>query len=173
MSGKNRRKNKIASSGFVDNDATKLAKRRNIVEILATVGLILIAIGLLAPFYDVENIRMLSIYKWIYAPGALLFTVARAINVNAPDDSLRVRRLRRLEFWAGFAFVIAAFFWFYNDNKYIGSMPGVYLFVGPLKVLRETIMFSMAGAVIQLIASWMIAFRLRKEEKNRKNTEKE
>lgn len=142
-----------------------LEKRRKQAEATATFGLILIAVALVAPFSDIENVSMLSIFKWIYAPGALIFTVARILGVGDPEESLRLRRLRRLECWAGIAFCIAAFFWFYNDYHYIGSLPNAILTVGPLKVLNETIMFSLVGAMIQLISSWMITWRQRKESK--------
>ena len=142
---------------------TGIEKRRKLAESVATFGLILIAVSLVAPFTDIENLEFLSIFKWIFAPGALIYTVARVVNVNTPSDSLRLRRLRRLEFWSGIAFCFAAFFWFYNDFRYVSSVPGAIQTVGPLKVLHETIMFSLVGALIQLIASWMISYRMRKE----------
>lgn len=141
----------------------KLEKRRKQVEMTATFGLLLIAVGLVAPFAALDNVSYLSTFKWIFAPGALIFTVARMVNVNDPQDSLRLRRLRRLEFWAGMAFCIAAFFWFYNDYKYVTHIPGSIIMVGPLKVLHETILFSMVGAMIQVISSWMINRLMKKE----------
>lgn len=140
-----------------------LNRRRKAVEATATFGLLLVAIGLVAPFTSLENVEMLSVFKWIFAPGALIFTIARMVNVNDPSDSLRIKRLRRLEFWAGIAFCISAFFWFYNDYKYVSTVPGAIQFVGPLKVLHETILFSLVGALIQVIASFMIGRRMKKE----------
>lgn len=138
--------------------------RRKKMEGVATFGLILVAVAMFAPFASFGgNINWLSIGKWIYAAGALIFTFARIAGVNDPRESLRLRRLRRLEFWAGMAFCVGAFFWFYNENKFADNP-----WVGPLAIVRDTVLFSLAGASIQVIASWMIAFRQKKEAKGDK-----
>ncbi len=137
-----------------------LEKRRKLVEATATFGLLLICAALVAPFANPSDVDMLGIFKWIYSAGALIFTVARVVNVNDPEDSLRLRRLRRLEFWAGVAFVMAAAFWFYSES-HLGPNAGV------LAVMKNTIMFTLAGALIQIISSWLITSRARKEQKGR------
>lgn len=142
-----------------------LARRRKIVEAVATFGLILVAVGLAAPFVDMTDTAYLSMFKWVYAPGALLFTVARVCDRPDPSEDMRVRRLRRMEFWAGVAFCIGAFFWFYNDDRYSRFLLSG---VGALTYLRETILFSLVGAFLQLIASWMISYRLGKNRRERK-----
>lgn len=167
-----KKRNKASETEGVD-----LGKRRKIVDNAATVGLILIAVALAAPFVAtltsepetmiINSMTMIKYFKWVFAAGALTFTVARVINVNAPGDSLRLRRLRRLEFWAGVAFCMAGFFWFYNSQKF-GVDNMLIITAGPLAVLRDTIIFSLAGAVIQLIASWMVAYRMKKELGDRK-----
>ncbi|MCM1152202.1 MAG: hypothetical protein NC328_00910 [Muribaculum sp.] len=154
-----------------------LEKRRKIVDNIATAGLILIAVALAAPFAATlfsdpvemisNSLKMIKYFKWVFAAGALTFTVARMVNVNSSSDSLRLRRLRRLEFWAGIAFCIGGFFWFYNSQKY-GVENMLIITAGPLAVLRDTIIFSLVGAIIQLIASWMVAFRMKKESVSRK-----
>ncbi len=144
-------------------NASQIENRRKKMEAIATFGLILVAAAMFAPFASfgsVGKFDWLSIGKWIYAAGALIFTFARLVNVSDPKESLRLRRLRRLEFWAGMAFCIGAFFWFYNENKF-----GNTLFVGPLAIVRDTVLFSLAGAFIQVIASWMIAYRQKKESR--------
>ncbi len=123
----------------------------------ASIGLLLVLAAMMAPFFAGYIGRGAMWSKWVYAAGALIYTVARVINVNAPGDSLRLRRLRRLEFWAGMCFVIGAAFWFYKLQYYSGFM------AGPLAVMRQTVAFTMAGAVLQIVASWMIAFRMKKE----------
>ena len=125
-------------------------------ENLSLVGLLLLCVGLVAPFANIGSDMLLSIFKYVYAVGALIYAVARMVNVNAPGDSLRLRRLRRMEMWAGFAFIVGAFFWFYNSARY----PDIGF---SLAVMRDTIMFTLAGALIQVIASWMIAARMKKE----------
>ena len=137
----------------------KLEKKRKYVELGATLGLLLVLAAMTAPFLEGLLGHDLMWAKWIYASGALVYTVARVIDVNAPGDSLRLRRLRRLEFWAGMCFIVGAAFWFYKQQYYSG------LFAGVLAVMRQTVAFTMAGAVIQIVASWMIAFQMKKESK--------
>ncbi|MDE7342625.1 MAG: hypothetical protein K2N19_01220 [Muribaculaceae bacterium] len=148
-------------------DSAGLAARRKKMEALATFGLILIAVALLAPFASFLSggsgmvhpgeFSWISVYKWVYAAGALIFTAARIVNVNDPKDSMRVRRLRRMEFWAGMAFCIGAFFWFYNTQIY-----------GKLK-FDEIVTFSLVGAMLQVISSFMIAWRQKKEAQESSN----
>lgn len=139
-------------------------KRRKKMEGIATFGLLMVAVAMLGPFmsFGYGGFDWMQVYKWIYASGALIYTFARLVSVNDPRDSLRLRRLRRLEFWAGMAFCIGAFFWFYNEKKFEG-----FPFVGPMAILKDVVAFSLAGAVIQVVASWMIAFRQQKEKKER------
>lgn len=134
-----------------------LEKRRKMVESTATFGLLLVCVALVSPFAGIGNMNILSVFKWIYAAGALIYVVARVVNVNDPGDSMRLRRLRRLEFWAGVAFMLAAAFWFYEE-QHLGP------YAGPLAVMRNTILFTLAGAAIQVIASWMIVSRTKKEQ---------
>lgn len=136
-------------------------QRRRSLESTATFGLILVCVSLIVPFFNPGNLSLVSIFKWIYAAGALIFLIARLAGANDPKDSMRVRRLRRLEFWAGIAFAMAAGFWFYEEHRlaYLGPYAGV------LAILRNTIMFSLVGALIQLIASWMIVAQNKKEQK--------
>lgn len=135
----------------------ELEKRRKNVEIAATIGLLLVLLAMMAPFLRSLPVAIEEIAKWVYALGALTYTIARVINVNAPGDSLRLRRLRRLEFWAGMCFIVGAAFWFYKLQYYSG------IFVGPLAVMRQTVAFTMAGAVLQIVSGWMISHRMKKE----------
>lgn len=151
------KKDKDSSQGSVITE--NLEKKRKYVEIAAAVGLLSVLLAMMAPFFGglVRNSMMWA--KWVYAFGAIIYTGARVVDVNAPGDSLRLRRLRRLEFWAGVCFIIGGAFWFYKLQYYTG------LVAGPLAVMRQTVAFTMAGAVIQIVASWMIAFRMKKENK--------
>lgn len=137
---------------------TLLEKRRRYVEYAASLGLLLVLLSMLAPFFGWNLGNPINWAKWVYAAGALTYTVARVIDVNAPGDSLRIRRLRRMEFWAGMCFIVGAAFWFYKLSYYSGFDSGV------LAVMRQTVAFTMAGAVIQIVASWMIASRMKKEQ---------
>lgn len=135
-----------------------MEKKRKYVELAASLGLLLVLLAMMLPFFaGFLPGSPISWGLWIYAAGALVYTVARVVNVNAPSDSLRLRRLRRMEFWAGMCFVVGAAFWYYKLN-YFQAM-----YSGPLAVMRQTVAFTMAGAVVQIVASWMIAFRMKKE----------
>ena len=140
-------------------------KRRKQIEGTATFGLILVAVALAAPFTNLMDFEYVKIFKWIYAPGALIFTVSRIVGASDPTDSKRIKRLRRIECWAGIALCIAAFFWFYNESRFAHVL---LLGNGIMACLRETIVFSLVGALIQVMASWMIYYRKNKEDKEAK-----
>lgn len=137
--------------------SVRIENRRKYVELVATSGLLLVLAAMIAPFAGglVDHYMMWA--KWVYAVGALVYTAARVVNVNAPGDSLRLRRLRRLEFWGGMCFIVGGAFWFYKESYFSG------MHAGTLAVMRQTVAFTMAGAVIQIVASWMIAYRMKKD----------
>lgn len=146
----------MSKKNDMPTDMSTGAKRRKAVEMTATFGLLLVCAALIAPFATSEGSGWMPIFKYIYAAGALIFIIARIVGGTDRSESLRLRRLRRLEAWAGVAFCVGAFFWFYNGSRF-----GETAFT--LVVLRDTIMFTLAGAVIQIIAAWMISVRARKE----------
>lgn len=137
-------------------EAEKVLQRQKASETFASFGLLLVCISLVVPFATVMNTEFLRIFKWVYAAGALLYLIGRVIPASEASESLRARRLRRLEAWGGIAFAIGAFFWFYNDSR-------LGLGAGALGVLNETITFTIVGAMLQLIG----AFLLRRENKKR------
>lgn len=137
-------------------------KRLRAFESAATFGLLLLAVGLVAPFTSIDNSILLESFKWIFTAGAAIYLIARLCGGSDPDDSVRVRRLRRLEVWAGVAFSIGAFFWFYNASRYAG-------FPMTLGMMRDTVVFTLAGALIQIIAAWMIVARKRKDASGNTN----
>lgn len=136
-----------------------LEKRRKQVEASATFGLILICVALVAPFTSPADIEYLKVFKWIYGSGALIYLIARAVDISDPKESVRLKRLRRMEFWAGISFGIATAFWFIGEHKYHDDP-----YIGALAVLWNTIMFTLIGALIQIIASWLIYSRSKKEK---------
>ena len=140
-----------------------LEKIRKQVEATATFGLILICVALVAPFTAPANIEYLKVFKWIYGSGALIYLVARLVDINDPMDSARLKRLRRMEFWAGVAFGLATAFWFIGEHKFHDDP-----YIGALAVLWNTIMFTLIGALIQIVASWMIYSQSKKEIKEKK-----
>lgn len=146
--------------------AASKSRSRKAVEGTATFALILVAVGLAAPFTDLTNASYLRIFKWIYGAGALIFTIARIVGSTDPADSMRVRRLRRMEFWAGVALCIGTFFWFYNEHRYADYLAWDS---GTTACLRETIYFTLVGAIIQILASVSIVRRQKKEAASKDN----
>lgn len=138
-----------------------LEKRRKQVEGTATFGLILICVALVAPFTSPASMEYLSVFRWIYGAGTIIYLIARLVDISDPMDSPRLKRLRRMEFWAGIAFALATAFWFIGQHR-LGH------YAGALAVLQNTIMFTLVGALIQIIASWLIYSQAKKEIKDRK-----
>lgn len=139
------------------NSAVDSEKRVRLAEGVATFGLLLICVSLVVPFFSPSSFGLMAVMKWVYAAGALVYTIARVAGSNVPGESIRLRRLRRMEFWGGVAFMIAAAFWFYTE-MHLGP------YAGMLALLRQTILFTLVGAAIQVIASWMIVSCQRKEK---------
>ena len=144
----------------IKHSGTNLEKRRKQVEGIATFGLILICVALVAPFTSPASMDYLNVFRWIYGSGALIYLIARIVDVSDPKESLRLKRLRRMEFWAGIAFGLATAFWFIGQHR-LGP------YAGALAVLQNTIMFTLVGAVIQIIASWLIYSQTKKELRDR------
>ncbi len=140
-----------------NNSIAGSESRRNKAESAATCGLLLVLVAMMLPFFGHHIGVPLSWAKWVYAAGAILYTAARAVNSRVEGESLRLKRLRRMEFWAGMCFIVGGAFWFYQEQHFSG-IP-----VGPLAILRQTVAFTMAGAVIQIVASWMISYRQKQE----------
>ena len=152
--GKQNKKN-AASTPVADH--IKIEKRRRLFENTATFGLLLVAVALVVPFANFGSTDFLRPFKWVFGSGAIIYLISRIVNVSDPDESLRIRRLRRIQFWAGVALGVATFFWFYNEDK-LGP------YAGPGAILRDTVLFSLVAALLQLISSWMITWRQRKEQ---------
>lgn len=144
---------------FVPAEGEELEIRRKRVEAAASAGLLLVLLAMVAPFAQGFLHTSLMWARWVYALGALIYISSRAVNVNARTDSMRLRRMRRMEFWAGVCFVAGAAFWFYKMQYFTG------LTVGILTVMRQTVAFTMAGAVIQIVASCLVSARMKKENR--------
>lgn len=141
----------------------ELEKRRKQVEGTATFGLILICVALVSPFTNPSSVEYLNVFRWIYGSGALIYLVARLVDITDPMDSPRLKRLRRMEFWAGVSFGLATAFWFIGQHRFHNDP-----YIGALAVLQNTIMFTLIGALIQIVASWLIYSQTKKELRDRK-----
>lgn len=109
------------------------------------IGLLAIAVATLMPLINYS----FTWFRYIYAFGALLTIIGRLASVNVyRDESLRVRRLARMELWAAIIFGVGAFFTFWKG-------------AGP----TDWLAFTLAGAVLQGYASIMIPRALRASDK--------
>lgn len=152
---------KAKKSELTAVDRAKIIRRRKWAETGASIGMLLIAVGMFLPLLNIMSVERLPLFKWVFAAGALFFWGARCVDLGDLGESLRLRRLRRMEFWAGACFGVAAFFWFYNENRF-----GAITTTGPLTILKDTILFALAGAVLQLVSAWLIYFRQKKEARD-------
>lgn len=141
----------------------KLQRKRKLAESLAGIGMVVIAVTMLLTLLNLDNLAFMGVCKYIFAFGALIFTAARSINVSPEGESMRLRRMRRMEFWAGVSFLVAAFFWFYNGTQSV-SVGNIAV---TISLLRDTVVFTIAGAVIQVVASWLIYYQEKKELSNK------
>lgn len=154
---KNRKKQSATPAVSPSESRQRLLK---VTEIAANIGLIFVAVGLVSPVVGFQEEAWLIAFKWIFAAGAAIYTIARLAGAFGGDESFRIRRLRRMEVWAGLAFCIGAFFWFYN-TRHIAEDTMRFL---SFKMFQETIVFTLVGAMIQIIASWMLSSALRKQQ---------
>ena len=102
---------------------------------LAVAGLLLVVIATAMPLLRIASPAM----KWIYAAGAVAVAVGRGCNPAPKGSGLRVRRLFRLEMWAGILFCVGAFCLCYPKA---GAM--------------DYMAFTLAGGVIEVYASLML-----------------
>ena len=149
-------KKKQENDGAAPVQDPALARRRRAMEVVANFGLLLVAVALVSPIVGFENLVWNVVFKWIYAVGAFGYTVARIVGSLGKDEAFRVRRLRRMEMWAGIAFCVGAFFWFYNTSR-------IHSDVLTFRMFQETIVFTLVGAIIQIVASWMLSSAIKKQ----------
>lgn len=131
--------NKNRETGGVDPVTGKLPSRIALWGM--TLGMLLIVAGTLSPLMGGH----VSLYRWIYGAGALLLLVIR-IFTPYTGKALRLKRLYRIESWAALFFCVATFFMFYQ--------PGI---------MRDWLVFTLAGGAIQIYTSIMIPLVVKKE----------
>lgn len=110
---------------------------------LAVAGLIFVVVATAMPLLHVVGAWV----KWLYGAGAIAVTVGRAFNQPPKEAPLRVRRLYRMEVWAGLMFCAGTFFMFYQGAGRMDYMA-----------------FTLAGGMIEVYASLMIPRAWRKGE---------
>ncbi len=111
--------------------------RNKIVELLSTLGLLLVAVGIMLPLFKGLDFTP---FRYVYAAGAVIVLVGRLIGMKTPaGEPLRLVRMRRLEKWSAIFFCVGAFFLFYDHGT-----------------VRDALAFTLAGGVVQAFCSIMI-----------------
>lgn len=116
-------------------------------EIIASVGLLAVAIGTLLPILNARSMtyaEMSPLFKYIYGAGAILVLVGRLFSPYT-GKVLRIKRLYRISVWSALFFCVATFFLFYEPDS-----------------TRNWIAFTLAGAAIQIYTSFMIPRTMRR-----------
>ena len=127
-------------------------KKENVLNILLSVGMVILLLSAFLPLVDVKTPWL----RYIFTFAAMLIVVVRVFQRAARRKqtfSLRVRRLFTMAFWSAMCYVVSALFLF--------SDPHHSTWLG----------FLTAGAVVQVYASFMIDYQLRKEAKKAENTD--
>ncbi|MDE7388652.1 MAG: hypothetical protein K2M97_05295 [Muribaculaceae bacterium] len=110
-------------------------------------GLVLVMAGMTIPAatgsFDNDT------FRYVYAAGAVLTLLGRLFAQPYRGDNLRLRRLIRLQSWSAIFYCVAAFFCFYDRTS-----------------LRDWIVFTLAGAVVQIVCNVMISLQTRKKRRN-------
>lgn len=110
-----------------------MSNRNATMSLLGSLGLLLIAVGVVIPIIS-GGFPESPVYKIIYSAGALICIVASLFTVTPKDAPVRERRWARIESWSSIFFCAATFFlWF------------------PEATARDWLAFTLAGAVIRII----------------------
>ena len=113
----------------------------NMKNSIAPIGLLLILLATIAPFFLRDFEWAVASYKYVYCAGAVILLIARLMQKRTAKD-LRLRRLYRLDVWVAVLFCVGGFFLFYPDAQ-----------------LRDWIAFTLAGAALQAYTSIAIPSR--------------
>lgn len=108
-------------------------RRNETLSLIGSLGLLLIAVGVLIPILYGEFPES-PIYKIIYTAGAITCIVASLLTKTPADLPLRDRRWIRIEAWSSIFFCAAAAFMWWP-----GAAP------------RDWLAFTLAGAAIRII----------------------
>lgn len=116
--------------------------------VCAPIGLLMILLATIVPFF-LQNVEWAqNAYKYVYAIGAFVLFIARAFDGRTSSD-FRLKRLYRLEAWQAVIFLVAAFFLFYAQAE-----------------MRDWLAFTIAGAALQIFTSFAIPAREAKVKKS-------
>ena len=115
--------------------------------VMATVGLLAVAVATLMPILNVLITYGAAgtWWKYLFAAGALLFLAGKLLSPHRGEHP-RIRRLYRIESWSAIFFCVAAFFLFYNGS-----------------VSRDSWAFTLAGGVLLVFTTIAIPRTVRRE----------
>lgn len=103
---------------------------------LSTIGLLVIGVATLIPLLYGSFTH--PWFRYLYAAGAAMVIVGRLFSPYT-GKHLRMKRLRRMEAWSSIFFGVAVFFMFYDKIQN-----------------RDWLAFTMAGAVVQVVATMLM-----------------
>lgn len=125
-----------------------------IMVVLATVGLLTIAVGTLLPVLSVKfGPQTVAWWKYVYAAGALCFLAGKLFSPYTGTHP-RIKRLYRIESWSAVFFCVAAFFLFWGADT-----------------MRDVWAFTLAGGALLIFTTIAIP-RVIKKELKRNNSGK-
>lgn len=113
---------------------TPITRRQAICSVGSSIGLLIVAVAVVIPLVY-GGFPTSSLYKWIFAAGALVCLACTLFNPAPKSWPLSRRRWHRIEGWSSIFFCAAA----------------VFLFV-PGAAPRDWLAFTMAGAIIRIMA---------------------
>lgn len=106
------------------------------VNVLLCVAMVVLLVTAFMPILGL----MWNWLRYAFAAGAL-FTLVAQVLTKSPDDSLRVRRLTRMNVWSAILYCVSA----------------ACLFVNDASMQKSWIAFLLAGAVMQIYATVQIS----------------
>lgn len=107
--------------------------------IAVNIGLLLIVAATALPLFHIMGL----VPRSLFTAGAALVLIGRLFAPSVKEQSLRVRRLCRLEVWVGIIFCAGAFFMWYTPER------------------MDWLAFTLAGAAVQIYVSMALPRAIR------------
>ena len=125
-------------------------KRLFIGNLLLCIAMTTLLVGAILPFFSHDW----QGWKYVLAAGALGTLVAQLL-IPAPSDELRIKRFAHMNVWSAIIYCIAAYCPFSHD----------------ISMQQSWVAFLLAGALMQIIAVYMIGRLSAKKDKESKYKE--
>lgn len=135
-------------------------RRNKILNLVLAAGTTLLLLAAALPLFGVVNENV----KWLFAFAAAAVLLAR-IGMVYRGKSVRIKRLHRIEIFSAVLYCLAAFTLF---------APELNINIGQSWGSQDWLAFLLAGAVLQIYASWIIDRETKAlEEKDSQNEKKD